>query len=202
MGIHSLLTPDNCAVIFIDHQLQITFCVASIDRQRLIHNTVGLAKTAKDFDVPVILTNIETESFRGFIWPQLLEIFPGKQPLDRTSLNPWEHENFVAQIKQIGRKKLVMAAPWEACLTPSAIQGIEAGYKVYAVIDATGGKSAVAHDLAIQRMIQAGVVPVTWLQVLREFQRNSYVEKLTTLSLKLSSSKLGSAERVSNALTP
>jgi nicotinamidase-related amidase len=184
MGIHSLLTPDNCAIILIDHQLQMTFSVASIDHQRLIHNTLGLAKTAKEFDVPVILTNIEKESFSGLIWPQLLEIFPLLPPLNRTSINPWEDKNFVAKIKQIGRQKLVMAAPWEAYLTPSAIQGIKAGYNIYAVIDATGDKSALAHDLAIQRMIQAGVVPVTWLQVLREFQRNSHLERFTILSPK------------------
>ena len=139
-GIHSLLTPDNCTIIFIDHQPQMTFGVTNIDRQTLINNTVGLAKAAKVFNVPVILTTVETKSFSGYMWPQLLEIFPGKEPIERTSMNSWEDKNFVAEVERIGRKKLVIAALWtEVCLTFPAIQAMEAGYEVYAVADASGG---------------------------------------------------------------
>lgn len=173
MTIHSLLTPENCTVIFIDHQPQMTFGVTSIDRQTLLNNTVGLAKAAKIFNVPVILTTVETKSFSGFMWSQLLEVFPGKEPIERTSMNSWEDENFVAEVERLGRKKLVIAALWtEVCLTFPAIQAMEAGYEVYAVADASGGTSTVAHDLAMQRVIQAGAVPVSWLQVLLEFQRD------------------------------
>lgn len=173
MTVHSLLTPDNCTVIFIDHQPQMTFGVTSIDRQTLINNTVGLAKAAKIFGVPVILTTLETKSFNGYMWPQLLELFPNKEPIERTSINSWEDKHFVAKVEQIGRKKLVIAALWtEVCLVFPALQALEAGYEVYAVADASGGTSAVAHDMAMQRMLQAGVVPVTWLQVLLEFQRD------------------------------
>lgn len=173
MTIHSLLTPENSTVIFIDHQPQMTFGVANIDRQSLINNTIGLAKAAKIFNVPTILTTVETKSFSGYMWPQLLEIFPDQTPIERTSMNSWEDAKFVAEVERIGRKKLVMAALWtEVCLAFPAIQALEAGYEVYAVLDASGGTSQVAHDAAIQRIVQAGAVPVTWQQVLLEYQRD------------------------------
>lgn len=173
MTIHSLLTPENCTVILIDHQPQMTFGVTSIDRQLLINNTVGLAKAAKVFNVPVILTTVETKSFSGYMWPQILELFPGKEPIERTSMNSWEDAKFVAEVERIGRKKLVIAALWtEVCLAFPAIQALEAGYEIYAVADASGGTSQVAHDMALQRVVQAGAAPVTWIQVLLEFQRD------------------------------
>ncbi|MBW4565356.1 MAG: hydrolase [Mojavia pulchra JT2-VF2] len=173
MTVHSLLTPENSTVIFIDHQPQMTFGVANIDAQTLINNTVGLAKAAKIFNVPTILTTVETKGFSGYMWPQLLEVFPNQTPIERTSMNSWEESKFVAQVERIGRKKLVIAALWtEVCLVFPAIQAIEAGYEVYAVVDASGGTSQVAHDAAIQRIVQAGSVPVTWQQVLLEYQRD------------------------------
>jgi nicotinamidase-related amidase len=171
--IHSLLTPENCTVIFIDHQPQMTFGVASIDRQTLMNNTIGLAKAAKVFNVPTILTTVETESFSGNMWPQLTELFPGQKPIERSSMNSWEDNKFVAEVERIGRKKLVIAALWtEVCLAFPAIQAMEAGYEVYAVEDASGGTSEAAHRCAMQRVVQAGAVPVTWQQVLLEFQRD------------------------------
>ncbi len=168
-----LLNPENCTVIFIDHQPQMSFGVASIDRHLLMNNVLGLAKAAKVFDVPTILTTVETESFSGQMWPQLLDIFPTHEPVERTSMNSWEDSNFVAQVEKTGRKKLVIAALWtEVCLAFPALEAMEAGYEVYAVVDASGGTSPVAHDMAIQRITQAGAVPVTWQQVLLEFQRD------------------------------
>ncbi|MBD1853324.1 hydrolase [Cyanobacteria bacterium FACHB-502] len=173
MTVHSLLTPENSTIIFIDHQPQMTFGVASIDRQTLINNTVGLAKAAKVFNVPTILTTVETQSFSGYMWPQLLELFPDQTPIERTSMNSWEDTKFVAEVERIGRKKLVIAALWtEVCLVFPAIQALEAGYEVYFVVDASGGTSQIAHDMAVQRLIQAGAVPVTWQQVLLEYQRD------------------------------
>ena len=173
MTIHSLLTPENCTVILIDHQPQMAFGVTSIDRQILINNTIALAKAAKAFNVPVILTTVETQSFSGYMWPQILELFPGKKPIERSSMNSWEDVNFVAEVERIGRKKLVIAALWtEVCLAFPAIQALEAGYEVYAVVDASGGTSPVAHEMALQRVVQAGAVPVTWIQVLLELQRD------------------------------
>lgn len=168
-----LLTPQNCTVIFIDHQPQMTFGVANIDRQILINNTVGLAKAAKIFQVPTILTTVETKSFSGYMWPQILDVFPDQTPIERTSMNSWDDTKFVAEVDRIGRKKLVIAALWtEVCLTFPALEAMAAGYEVYAVADASAGTSPVAHDLAMQRIVQAGAVPVTWLQVLLEFQRD------------------------------
>lgn len=173
MSKFQLLNADNCTVIFIDHQPQMSFGVASIDRHLLLNNVLGLARAAQAFNVPTILTTVETASFSGQMWPQLLDIFPDHEPVERTSMNSWEDSNFVAQVEKTGRKKLVIAALWtEVCLTFPALQAMEAGYEVYAVVDASGGTSPVAHDMAIQRITQAGAVPVTWQQVLLEFQRD------------------------------
>lgn len=169
----SLLTPQNCTVIFIDHQPQMTFGVANIDRQTLLNNVMILAKSAKVFKVPTVLTTVETAGFSGNMWPQLLDVFPELTPIERTSMNSWEDQGFVAEVGRIGRKKLVIAALWtEVCLCFPALQALEAGYEVYAVEDASGGTSEVAHRAAMQRMVQAGVVPVTAQQVLLEFQRD------------------------------
>ena len=171
--VHGLLTPQDCTVAFIDCQPQMSFGVTSIDRQLLVNNMVGLAKAAKIFKVPVILTSVETKSFSGYIWPQLLEIFPDKQPIERSSMNAWEDKKFVAEVERLGRKKLVLAGLWtEVCVVFPAIQAIEAGYDVYVVEDACGGMNETAHRAGMQRMIQAGVVPLTWVQLLLEFQRD------------------------------
>jgi nicotinamidase-related amidase len=169
----TLLTPANSTVIFIDHQPQMSFGVTSIDRQTLLNNTVALAKSAKHFKVPTILTTVETESFSGYMWPQLLDVFPGQKPIERTSMNSWDDAKFVAAVKATGRKKLVIAALWtEVCLVFPALEALAAGYEVYFVTDASGGTSKEAHDMAVQRLIQAGAVPVTWQQVLLEYQRD------------------------------
>ncbi|EJD6039061.1 hydrolase [Morganella morganii] len=168
-----LLSPQNSAVIFIDHQPQMAFGVANIDRQQLKNNTVGLAKAAKIFNVPTIYTSVETESFSGYIWPELLAVHPESKPIERTSMNSWEDQKFVEAVKATGRKKLVMAALWtEVCLNFPTLMAIEAGYEVYIVTDASGGTSVDAHERSIDRMVQAGAVPVTWQQVLLEYQRD------------------------------
>ena len=168
-----LLNPQNSAVIFIDHQPQMAFGVANIDRQQLKNNTVGLAKAAKIFNVPTIYTSVETESFSGYIWPELLAVHPESKPIERTSMNSWEDPKFVEAVKATGRKKLVMAALWtEVCLNFPPLMAIEAGYEVYIVTDASGGTSVDAHERSIDRMVQAGAIPVTWQQVLLEYQRD------------------------------
>ena len=158
-------------MIFIDHQPQMLFGVANIDRQVLVNNVVGLAKAAKAFKIPTILTTVETASFSGYMWPQLLRVFPDQKPIERSSMNSWEDPKFVAEVERIGRKKLVIAALWtEVCLAFPAIDALRAGYGVYAVVDASGGMSKEIHDTAVLRLVQAGVVPVnpekppTWVQ--------------------------------------
>ena len=171
--IHSLLTPDNCVVSLIDHQPQMLFGVNSIDRQTLINNTIGLAKAAKLFKVPMVLSTVETKSFSGYLWPQLVAVYPDQKPIERSSMNAWEDTNYVAAIERTGRKKIVLAGLWtEVCVCFPGIQAMEAGYEVYVVADACGDVNQMAHDMAMQRVIQAGAVPVTWLQVMLEFQRD------------------------------
>lgn len=168
-----LLTPDNCALALIDHEPQMFFGVQSTDRQTIINNVVGLAKAAKIFKVPTVLTTVAAKDFSGPLMPQIQAVFPNQKPIDRTTMNSWEDKNFVAAVKKTDRKKIVMAALWtEVCLAFPAISATAAGYEVYAVIDASGASSLEAHKMAIKRMTQAGVIPVTWLQVLCEWQRD------------------------------
>ncbi|AML59443.1 Isochorismatase family protein [Serratia rubidaea] len=173
MSKFQLLEPTNSALIFIDHQPQMAFGVANIDRQQLKNNVVALAKAGKIFNVPTLFTSVETESFSGYIWPELLAVHPDSRPIERTSMNSWEDAAFVRAVEATGRKKLVISALWtEVCLTFPALMALEAGYEVYVVTDTSGGTSADAHERAIDRMVQAGAVPVTWQQVLLEYQRD------------------------------
>jgi nicotinamidase-related amidase len=168
-----LLTPDNCAVIFIDHQTQMFSGVANIDRQDLLNNVLVLAKAANIFDVPVILTAVESKGFSANLAPQLLNVFPGETPIELSSMNAWDDGAFVAAVRKTGRKNFLIAALWsETCLVFPALQMLEEGYGVYAVEDASGGWSKAAHDAAIRRIEQAGAVSLTALQVLLEFQRD------------------------------
>jgi len=173
VGHLELLDPSNCAVIFIDHQPAMTLGVAALDRQVLLNNVVGLAKAATTFNIPTILTAVESKGFSGQVWPQLQEALPGATVIERTSMNSWEDRHFVDAVKQTGRKKLVICALWtEVCLAFPALSALKEGYEVYAVEDCSGGVSKVAHQAAMRRMEQAGVTPVTWIQVMLEFQRD------------------------------
>ncbi|MBJ6799818.1 hydrolase [Geomonas propionica] len=167
-----LLNPTNSTVIFIDFQPQMTFGVASIDRQTLFNNVMLLAKAARIFRVPTILTTVETKSFSGNMWPQLLDIFPDNDIIERSSMNSWDDPKFVEAVQATGRNKLIMAALWtEVCLAFPALEAMKAGFEVYAVEDASGGTSVAAHNAAMRRIEQAGAVPMTSLQVLLEYQR-------------------------------
>ena len=169
-----VLTPANCQIIFIDHQPQMAFGVQSIDRQVLKNNTVALAKAAKVFNIPTIITTVETESFSGNTYPELLDVFPGQDILERTSMNSWDDQKVRDALKANGKKKVVVAGLWtEVCNNSFALCAmLEGDYEIYMVADASGGTSKEAHDFAMQRMIQAGVIPVTWQQVLLEYQRD------------------------------
>lgn len=169
-----VLTPQNCQLIFIDQQPQMAFGVQSIDRQTLKNNTVGLAKAAKIFNIPTIITTVETESFSGHTYPELLSVFPDSPILERTSMNSWDDQKVRDALKKNGRNKVVVSGLWtEVCNNTFALSAMhDAGYEIYMVADASGGTSKDAHDYSMQRMIQAGVVPVTWQQVLLEWQRD------------------------------
>ncbi|ALZ98114.1 MULTISPECIES: hydrolase [Leclercia] len=169
-----VLTPDNCQMIFIDQQPQMAFGVQSIDRQVLKNNVVALAKSAKVFNIPTIITTVETESFSGNTFPELLDVFPGKDILERTSMNSWDDQKVRDALKANGKKKVVVSGLWtEVCNNTFALCAmLEGDYEIYMVADASGGTSKDAHDFAMQRMIQAGVIPVTWQQVMLEWQRD------------------------------
>ena len=169
-----VLTPANCQIIFIDHQPQMAFGVQSIDRQVLKNNTVALAKAAKVFNIPTLITTVETESFSGNTYPELLDVFPGQDILERTSMNSWDDQKVRDALKANGKKKVVVAGLWtEVCNNSFALCAmLEGDYEIYMVADASGGTSKEAHDFAMQRMIQAGVIPVTWQQVMLEWQRD------------------------------
>ena len=168
-----LLTPDNCVVAFIDHQPQMLFGTSNFDRQTIINNTVALAKASQVFDVPVVLTTVETKAFSGNMWPQLRAVFPGREPIERSSMNSWDDKNFVAAIQKTGRKKIVLAGLWtETCVALPTVQAIHDGYEVYVVEDCCGDVSQLAHDNAMRRVVQAGAKPVTALSVTLEWQRD------------------------------
>lgn len=168
-----LLTPDNCVVTFIDYQPQMLFGVGSLDRQSLINNTVALAKACRVFDIPVVLSTVETKTFSGYIWPQLKTIFPDTPLIERSSMNSWDDVNFVEAVKKTGKKKIVLGGLWtETCVALATVQAIHDGYEVYVVEDCCGDLSQVAHANAMQRVIQAGAKPVLSLSVMLEWQRD------------------------------
>ncbi|MFJ3877020.1 hydrolase [Streptomyces sp. NPDC090077] len=168
-----LLTPDNCVMLFVDHQPQMFFGTGSGDRTAIVNSTEGLGKAARAFGVPAVLTTVAAESFSGPLLPQLAAVFPDQEPIDRTSMNAWEDEALVEAVRATGRRKIVLSGLWtEVCLVLPALSALEQGYEVYVVTDASGGVTPAAHEHALQRMVAAGAVPVTWVQVLLELQRD------------------------------
>lgn len=169
-----LLTPENSQLIFIDHQPQMAFGVVSMDRQLLKNNAVALARSAKVFGIPTTITSVETEAFSGHTYPELLAVFPDAPILERTSMNSWDDQKVRDALARNGRRKVVVSGLWtEVCNNTFAFSAmLEGGYEIYMVADASGGTSREAHDYAMQRMVQAGVVPMTWQQVLLEWQRD------------------------------
>ncbi|WP_111861075.1 hydrolase [Acinetobacter sp. CFCC 10889] len=173
-SILEVLTPENSQIIFIDQQPQMAFGVQSIDRQTLKNNVVGLAKAAKVFNIPTTITTVETDSFSGHTFPELLDVFPNQPLLERTSMNSWDDQKVRDSLAKNNRKKIIVSGLWtEVCNLTFALSALhDTDYEIYMVADASGGTSKEAHDYAMQRMIQAGVIPVTWQQVLLEWQRD------------------------------
>src|SRR3979411_2840639 len=172
VGLDALLTPENCAVLLIDHQPSQLANVNSHEPTMVIDNVTALAKTAKAYGVPTILTTINSKR-GGEIFKQVQAVFPAQKPIDRSSINSWEDHRVVEAVKKTGRKKLVIAElSSEMCLAQPAIHAMGEGYDVYAVTDASGGVSAEAHDMAIRRLVAAGAQPITWLGMAGELQRD------------------------------
>ena len=150
-----LLTPDNCVVTLIDFQPQMLFGVSNFDRQTIINNVAALSKATRVFDVPVVLSTVETKGFSGNMWPQVQAVFPKQVPIERSSMNSWDDKNFVAAVEKSGRKKIVLAGLWtETCVALPTIQAIYDKYEVYVVEDCCGDVSQLAHDNAMKRVIQ------------------------------------------------
>jgi nicotinamidase-related amidase len=179
VGLDALLTPENCTLLLIDHQPSQLANVNSHEPTMVINNVTGLARIAKAFDVPTVLTTIGAKR-GGEIFRQIQVIFPDQKPIDRTFINSWQDRRVVEAVRNTGRKKLVMAALWsEMCLAMPAIHAMGDGYDVYVVTDASGGVSVEAHDMAIRRLAAAGAQPMTWLGMAGELQRDwARTEKL------------------------
>lgn len=171
-GLEALLRPGDSILVLIDHQPFQFSNLNSHEPTMIVNNVVGLAKAAKVFDVPTILTTV-LEERGGFLIKQLQDVFPDQKPINRTWINTWQDPNVTDVVKKSGRRQLVLAALWtEVCLAMPAIHALGEGYDVFVVTDASGGASAETHDMAIRRLVAAGATPITWLAVASEWQRD------------------------------
>lgn len=167
------LTSENCALTLIDYQPAMYFGVQSHDRISIMHNATILAKTTKLFKIPTVLSTVASQSFSGPLEPALANLFKGQEIIDRTSINAWVDVKFQKAVQATKRKKIVVAGLWtEACVLFPTLNMLEKGYEVYIATDACGDISVEAHERSIQRMIQAGAVPITSLQFLFELQQD------------------------------
>ena len=171
-GLEALLRPEDSVLVLMDHQPYQFANLHSHEPTMIVNNAISLAKTAKVFNVPTILTTV-IEERGGYIIKGLQDVFPDQKPINRTFINTWEDPKVTDIVKKSGRKQLVLAGLYtEICLAMPAIQALAEGYDVFIVTDASGGVSVEAHDMAVRRMVQAGAVPITWLAVLGEWQRD------------------------------
>lgn len=171
-GLNSLLRPEDSVLVLIDHQPYQLANLNSHDPHIVVNNSTALAKTAKVFGVPTILTSVVADR-GGRIFPQITDVFPGQEVIDRTFINTWEDQKVVGAAKATGRKQLVIAGLWtEICVAMPAIQAAGEGWDVTVITDASGAVSVEAHEVAIQRMAAAGVNLMTWLALAAEWQRD------------------------------
>lgn len=172
VGLEALLTPEESVLVLIDHQPFQFANLNSHEPTMVVNNVVGLAKAAKVFDVPTVLTTV-IEERGGYLIKGLQDVFPDQEPINRTSINTWEDRRVVDAVERTGRKQLIIAGLWtEICVAMPAIHALAEGYDVFVVTDASGGVSAEAHDMAVRRMERAGVVPITWMVATSEWQRD------------------------------
>jgi nicotinamidase-related amidase len=168
-----LLSPKDHALVLIDFQSQMAFATKSIDATLLRTNAGLIARAAAGFKVPTVLTTVAEKSFSGPMFSEVTEPFPGQKLIDRTSMNTWEDANVVKELNKIGKDRLVFAGLWTSvCIVGPTLSALDQGYEVYIVTDACGDVSTEAHERAVERMVQAGVRPMTSLQYLLELQRD------------------------------
>ncbi|WP_338664544.1 hydrolase [Pararoseomonas sp. SCSIO 73927] len=171
-GLDSLLRPEDSVIVLIDHQPFQMTNLHSHDPQMVINNTAALAKAAKGFGVPTILTSVIARQ-GGLIFPQITSVFPDQEVIDRTFINTWEDRTVVDAVKATGRKQLIIAGLYtEICVAMPVIQALGEGWDVTVVTDACGGVSVEAHEVAVQRMLWAGANAMTWMAVVSEWQRD------------------------------
>jgi len=171
--IHSMLARTECAVALIDYQPAMFAGVHSHDRTTIVQNVQILAKAAKLFRVPTILSTVAAQSFSGALLPEISAVFPDQKPIDRTSINAWLDQNFKVAVERSGRKKIVLAGLWtEACVMFPTLDLLQNGFEVYVPTDACGDITVEAHERAVQRLLQAGAVPINSLQFLFELQQD------------------------------
>jgi nicotinamidase-related amidase len=171
-GLASLLRPEDSVLVLIDHQPYQLANLNSHDPHMVVNNSTALAKAAKVFGVPTILTSV-IAARGGDIFPQITSVFPGEKVIDRTFINTWEDQKVVDAVKATGRKQLIIAGLWtEICVAMPAIQAAGEGWDVTVITDASGAVSVEAHEVSIQRMIAAGVNMMTWLALAAEWQRD------------------------------
>lgn len=169
-----LLTPKNSALLVIDYQPVQVNSVRSRDRQELVQNIVRVARIASTYGLPIVLSTVNVSSGRNKpTIPELVEALSNPIPIDRTTINAWEDVDFKAAVEATTRRKLIIAALWtEACLTFPTLDALREGYDVYPAVDAVGGTSLEAHESALERVVQAGAKPVSWVQLACELQRD------------------------------
>jgi nicotinamidase-related amidase len=171
-GLEALLTPEESVLVLIDFQPFQFAGVGSHEQKMIVNNVVGLAKIAKAFGVPTIVTGVVSDR-GGRTIQELLDVFPDQEPIERTWINTWQDSNVTDLVEKLGRKKLIIAGLWtDICVAHAAIQAAGEGYHVFAVTDACGSYSMEAHEMAVRRMVGAGVVPLTWMTLAGEFQRD------------------------------
>jgi nicotinamidase-related amidase len=168
-----LLTPENAAFLFIDYQPSQLAAVRSMDHDLLLKNAVSTVRTIKTFGVPVVHSTVNVASGQGPTLPELAGLLAEDKPLDRTTTNSWEDVEFVQAVHATGRRKLIICALWtEICMAFTALDALREGYEVYPVVDAVGGTSPEAHRAGLDRVIQAGGQPISWVSLAAELQRD------------------------------
>lgn len=202
----SLLDPEDVVFLLIDHEPQMFFGVEGACRTSVQNAVTAMAKTAQVFQIPIILSTVEANTFSGPLISQVQKVYPDITPIDRTTLNAWEDKNFNKAVKDTKRKKLIIAGLWtEVCVTLPALSALEDGYEVYFVADASAGSSKQAHQMAIQRMVQAGAKPLTWMATLLEMQRdwaNKETYQAVTTLVQAHGGAYGIGLEYANAMIP
>jgi nicotinamidase-related amidase len=169
----ALLTPENCALLVIDYQPSQIQTVTSIDHDLLVRNIVSVARLAKTYGLPIVLSTVNVANGQPSTVPELREVLSDLVEIDRTQINSWEDADFRKAVEATGRKKLVMTALWtEVCLTFPALDALREGYEVFPVVDAVGGTSPEAHRAGLERIVQAGAQPIGWVSLACELQRD------------------------------